>query len=198
MLASLGTRQARAGRSLCDTIGEPSSPQHHVSRHLMDSAFATNPASRVARRPSFCSSLAETLSAPLSRSSAKTHTVDDAMHAAAVLAPQVALLEEAMSDVAHSISEWTNTVIVPTRTDDLVPHADHLADDHGHDAGLLQVVMRLAAVAPPLALAAPGGGDPRAHLRSSHLPHNPQAPPVHCVKEVAIGLHTFTHKCASS
>lgn len=125
----------------------------------MDSAFATTPLRvLLVGRASFCRSFAETLSAPLFEIVAKTHTVDDAMHAAVLLVPQVALLEEAMSDVAHSISEWTNTVIVPTRTDDLVPHADHLADDHGHDAGLLQVVMRLAAVAPPLALAAPGRG----------------------------------------
>lgn len=124
----------------------------------MDSMLATVPLRvLLVGDASFCRSLTETLSASPVEIVAKANTLDDALHAAELLIPHVALLDEEMSEAAHLMSDWTSAVVVRSPADDAVAHA-HRRDRHAYDAGFLQVVMRLATVAPPRALVVPGRG----------------------------------------
>jgi len=65
------------------------------------------------------------------------------------------LLDEGMSEAAHLVSEWTNAVIIPTPTADRVPRAEEI-EECEPPAGFLEIVIRLATVAPPRALASGG------------------------------------------
>ena len=113
-LASLPTRQS-------DEVA-----LHNIELCILPRLFPENPMDStqvngplrvlVVGTPSSCRSLVDTLNDPSVEVVGRVHTLDDAVYAAAVLAPHFALLDEGMSEAAHLVSEWTNAVIIPTPT----------------------------------------------------------------------------------
>ena len=156
MLASLpsNSRLSQAGQS--DEVALRSILPRLFPENPMNSTQVNCPLRvLVVGTPSTCRSLVDTLNDPSVEVVGRVHTLDDAVYAAAVLAPHFALLDEGMSEAAHLVSEWTNAVIIPTPTADRVPRAKEI-EECEPAAGFLEIVIRLATVAPPRALASGG------------------------------------------